>query len=117
MLGVLRGRAGDLVEGESLLRESVDLCVQANAPYGQGLALLELGRLYLRMAPSNVSDELEWHERTLRTLEEAAEQFERLGAAYDLDLTRSAIGQLQGVRANGEVAVLQSMTQQVGTWE
>ena len=50
VMGVLRTRAGDYLEAEALLRESIDLWLQLNAPYGQGLALLELGRLYQHRA-------------------------------------------------------------------
>ena len=45
-LGILRARNGDYLEAESLLRESVDLALQSNAPYARGVALFELGRLY-----------------------------------------------------------------------
>jgi hypothetical protein len=84
------------VAAESLLRESVDLCVQRNDPYRQGLALLELGRVYQRLAHASNLAQVEWQTRAVATLEEAAEKFESLGAAYDLEMTRVALGLLSG---------------------
>ena len=95
VLGLLRARAGDYLEAEALLRESVDLCLQLKAPYGQGLALLELGHLYQGLARADDTARVEWRARALTALNQAAEQLEGLGAAYDLERARAALHQLK----------------------
>jgi len=99
VLGILHSRAGDYLEAETLLRESIDLWLQLNAPYGWGLALLELGRLYQHRARAGDPARVEWRAKALTALNEAAEQFERLGAAYDLERARAAMSQLQAEMA------------------
>jgi tetratricopeptide (TPR) repeat protein len=93
-LGVLYARAGDHSEAEVLLRESIDLCIQVNAPYEQGLALLELGRMYCGLSCSDDGARAEWRAKALSALKEAVENFERLGAAYDLEVARSLLRRL-----------------------
>jgi predicted ATPase/class 3 adenylate cyclase len=96
VLGVLRARAGQYVEAESLLRESIDLCVQSSAPYGQGLALLELGRLYRDLARDGAPyDREEWRTKAFKTFQEASERFERLGAMYDFQIVLATTRQLE----------------------
>jgi len=95
VLGVLHARSGDFLEAESLFRESADLCVQANAPYGHGLALFELGQLYGLLADGNDLRATEWREQALASLAEAEERFGRLGAAFDLDRVSALIDQIQ----------------------
>lgn len=97
VLGVLYARAGDYLEAEVLLRESVDLCLQLNAPYNKGLALLELGRLYGYLANSDGSGHNEWRVKALTVLSEASKQFETLGATYDLQLAQALSRQLEVV--------------------
>lgn len=98
VLGVLCARAGNYQRAEALLQEAVDLCLSLNAPYNQGLALLELGRLYRYLANDPVeTDEarLEWRAKALTALDEAIEKFERLGAAHDLELAQAEMDGLQ----------------------
>ena len=95
VLGILHSRAGDYLEAETLLRESIDLWLQLNAPYGRGLALLELGRLYQHRSRAGDPARVEWRAKALTALNKAAEQFEHLGAAYDLERARAAMSQLQ----------------------
>ncbi|MEE8391358.1 MAG: tetratricopeptide repeat protein [Anaerolineae bacterium] len=99
VLGVLHARAGDYLEAEVLLREAVDLCLQLNVPYGQGRALFELGRLYQSLAHIADPAQAEWRAKALTALGEAIEQFEHLGAAYDLQMARAALSQLQAEMA------------------
>jgi predicted ATPase/class 3 adenylate cyclase len=94
VLGVLHARAGDYLEAEVLLRESVDLCIQLDTPYSQGLALSELGRLYAHLAGNGSSSQAEWHVKALTSYSEAVKIFQSLGAAHDLKMAQSALSQL-----------------------
>lgn len=86
VLGSLRGRAGATLAAEALLGKSVELCRQRNDPYRQGLALLELGRLYYNLAVTRHAGYLDWRAKALASLNEAHKRLEGLGAAYDLRL-------------------------------
>jgi predicted Ser/Thr protein kinase len=99
VLGVLHARAGDYLEAEVLLHEAIDLCLQLNVPYGQGWALFELGRLYQNLAHIADPTQAEWRAKALTALGEAIEQFERLGAARDLQMVRATLSQLQAETA------------------
>ena len=94
-LGILSGRAGQYDQAETYLRSSVELSAKQNDPYRQGLALLELGRLYLALAQAGDSSSTNWPAQASSTLTEAAEKFEALGAAYDLQVTRQALSQIE----------------------
>jgi predicted ATPase/class 3 adenylate cyclase len=94
VLGVLHARAADYLEAEVLLRESVDLCIQLDTPYSQGLALLELGRLYAHLAGTGASSQAEWQVKALTAYSEAIGAFRSLGAAHDLQLAQTALSQL-----------------------
>jgi tetratricopeptide (TPR) repeat protein len=93
-LGILSGRAGRYDKAETYLRSSVELSAKQNDPYRQGLALLELGRLYLALAQAGDSCDTNWPAQASSILTEAAEKFEALGAAYDLQVTRQALSQI-----------------------
>ena len=93
-LGILSGHAGRYAEAETYLRDSIVLSARQNDPYRQGLALLELGRLYLSLIQANDSADTSWPARASSTLAEAAEKFEGLGAEYDLQLVQLALSQL-----------------------
>ena len=95
VLGILQGRSGNMLEAEALLREAVDLYLQVNAPYGRGLALLELARLYQRWANPENPARHEWRDQALAAVEAAMEQFEALGASHDLQQARQVWNQLQ----------------------
>jgi predicted ATPase/class 3 adenylate cyclase len=98
VLGVLCARVGNYRRAEALLQEAVALCLSLNAPYNQGLALLELGRLYRRQADDPVETDdarLEWRAKTQTSLDKAIEKFECLGAAYDLELAQAEMAGLQ----------------------
>ncbi len=99
VLGILRARTGDYLEAEVLLCEAVDLCLQLNAPYGRGRALLELGRLYQQLAHRDGPSRTDWQAKALKVLTEATEQFASLGAAYDLQMARTVIGQIKSQSA------------------
>jgi predicted ATPase/class 3 adenylate cyclase len=108
VLGVLHARLGDSLEAESLLRESADLCLQSNVPYGHGLALFELGRLYRLLAQTNPMDQTEWRERARKALAQAMEQFESLGASHDLAQAQALMDQLESEHAATEVCLVAS---------
>lgn len=95
VLGTLRARAGNYLEAESLLRESVDLSLQTNTPYARGMALVELGRLYQRITRNQYAEREEWRARALGAYQEAIEQFRQLGAVYDVRIVQTAIDALE----------------------
>jgi predicted ATPase/class 3 adenylate cyclase/Tfp pilus assembly protein PilF len=90
LLGSLSTRAGDHLNAEVLLRESIDLCIQRRAPYQQGLALVELGHLYARLAEGDPATRGEWHSKARAAFSEAVEKFQSVGAAYDLRVAQEA---------------------------
>jgi hypothetical protein len=120
VLGILRARVGDCVEAESLLRESTDICLQQNMPYGQGLALLELSRMYARLSADGDLDRSEWRGKALGASQNAADLFERLGAAHELRLARAVTSQLQAEQAaeaeslDGHLCLLAQVTAESG---
>lgn len=95
VLGVLRARAGDLNRAEEDLCKSIELSIQQDDPYRKGMALLELGKLYLHLARGDRSAGDEWRVKAHETLVEASAKFNELGAAYDLQLARTALHELQ----------------------
>jgi tetratricopeptide (TPR) repeat protein len=99
-LGMLHTHAGQYTEAETYLQDSVTLSLGQNDPYRQGQALLELGRLYFTLAQADQSPDGDWKTRAVAMLNEAAEKFESLGAAYDLHLTQTVLSQIE---ADGQV--------------
>jgi tetratricopeptide (TPR) repeat protein len=95
VLGVLQARAGESSEAEILLDQAIELSLAQSDPYRQAQALLELGRMYQSLAQTDHSAPDKWRAKALATLTEAAEQFEALGAAHDLDLAQAALNQIQ----------------------
>ncbi|MBN2391901.1 MAG: tetratricopeptide repeat protein [Anaerolineae bacterium] len=95
VLGALHARTGNYLKAENLLRESVDLSLQANAPYARGLALMELGKLYEAITRDQQTEREEWRAKALNAYHEAAEQFHRLGAAFDLQSVQETINALE----------------------
>lgn len=88
VLGMLKAKEGDYLEAETLLQESVDLCIQANASYGRSLAQIELGQLYLDMAQADPKNQSERTAKSRAILNIAIEELTRLGANYDLKVAR-----------------------------
>ncbi|MBN2391301.1 MAG: AAA family ATPase, partial [Anaerolineae bacterium] len=105
VLGTLHARAGNYLEAESLLRESVDLSLQSNIPYALGLALVELGKLYENMTRNRHVEREEWSARALSAYYEAADQFRQLGAAYDLLGVQATINALESQLATPVPAI------------
>jgi predicted ATPase/class 3 adenylate cyclase len=103
VLGVLRAQAGDYLEAELLLHEALNLYLELDAPYGRGLALFELGRLYRTLANAGDSAQTEWRNKAVTVIGQATEIFEELGARYDLRLTKAALSELQAEVAAGEL--------------
>ncbi|MDH3675651.1 MAG: tetratricopeptide repeat protein, partial [Anaerolineae bacterium] len=93
-LGILSGRTGKYDQAETYLGDAVELSAKQNDPYRQGLALFELGCLYLALTQAGDSSDTNWPAQAASTLNEAAEKFEALGAAYDLQATRQALSQI-----------------------
>jgi predicted ATPase/class 3 adenylate cyclase len=94
VLGTLYARAGAYEEAVALLGESIVLSRRRNDIYLLGLALLELGRVFLRLAGTGDTNGSTRRTRALEALNEAAGHFASLGAAYDLDLAEEALKQL-----------------------
>ena len=92
---MLRARAGETSEAEILLGQAIELSLAQSDPYRQAQALLELGRMYQSLAQTDYSAPDKWRAKALAILTQAAEQFEALGAAHDLDLAQAALNQLQ----------------------
>jgi len=95
VLGILRSRTGHWLEAETHFHESIELCLQQEDPYRQGLALLELGRLYHNLAHAGDLAGSGWHNRAQEILNQAADQFKRLGAAHDLGMTQTVLGDIE----------------------
>jgi hypothetical protein len=53
-----------------------------------------LGRLYLDLAQADDWSDMTITDQAASTLNEAAEKFEALGAAYDLQVTRQVLSQI-----------------------
>jgi tetratricopeptide (TPR) repeat protein len=94
VLGHIHSASGAYTEAETLLRTSIDLCRQRNDPYQQGLALLELGRLYQRLLEADKRTEREWYTLALTALNGAIKLFASLGANYDRVLAQEALSHL-----------------------
>jgi adenylate cyclase len=95
VLGIIAARAGQYDPAESHLRSSVDLSAKQNDPYRQGLALLELGRLYQIAAPDGEQAAESGPTKATPILKEAAEKFAMLGAEYDLKLVQMVLSRLE----------------------
>jgi adenylate cyclase len=98
-LGVLQTRTGEWLQAEIHFRESIERCLQQNDPYRRGQALYELGRMYQSLSHTGDLSGAEWQAKGLQALEEAAEQFERLGAARNLQAARTALSQVRAEMA------------------
>ena len=79
-----------------MLQDSIDLARTQNDPYRQGLALLEVGRIYQAQAHPDQPGQLGWRAKAVVAFNQARELFSSLGAAYQLHLAQTAMGQLQG---------------------
>jgi len=95
VLGILRARAGEYMQAESLLHEAVELSRRRSDSYQQGLALLHLGHLYVRLASGTGPDQAEWYVKALMAYAQAIDLFKLIGAAYDLQLAESALEQVR----------------------
>jgi len=73
---------GDRVTAQSLLSESLNLCVQYDDPLGQAETRREIGRLHI------ITNALE---EARSILEEARDQFTALGAQHDVEATQNLI--------------------------
>jgi tetratricopeptide (TPR) repeat protein len=93
-LGILHTEAGAPAEAERCLRASADLSQRYCDIYRQGQALLELGRLYLRLPESGAAAPGQNYPRARAALRDAAGKFASLGAAFDLKQTQAALNQL-----------------------
>jgi len=94
VLGILHARNREYLEAEMLFHEAIDLCRQRNDPYRQGLALIELGRLYEGLSESDVAGATRSH--ALAAYCYAGELLGRLGAAYDLGVAQAAEVHVRG---------------------
>jgi predicted ATPase/class 3 adenylate cyclase len=95
VLGRLRGRSGEYAEAEALLRKSLDLYLRRDAPYGRGLTLLEIAEIYGRRALEDREGAPDLYRRAVTLAKQASEEFERLGAAHDLDRAHEALARLR----------------------
>jgi tetratricopeptide (TPR) repeat protein len=94
VLGHIHSAAGAYAEAETHLRDSIDLCRQRNDPYQQGLALLELGRLYQRQIETDKRGDKDWGTLAHTALNGAVKLFKSLGANYDQGLAQEVLSLL-----------------------
>jgi tetratricopeptide (TPR) repeat protein len=106
VMGLLHTRTGGWLEAEARLHESIETCRERDDPYREGLALLELGRTYQRLAQAGDLTGMEWQVKALTTVEESLERFERLGAAYDLRMARKTLAQVLAETEDSALSVL-----------
>jgi tetratricopeptide (TPR) repeat protein len=95
ILGALHTHAADYETAETLLHQSLELARQRRNPYQQGAALLELGRLYAMQGEESPLRRQELRQKAAETLSRAFDAFERLGAAYDLQMTQALQQQIR----------------------
>jgi hypothetical protein len=105
-MGLLHARMGGEKEAEARLQESIEICLERDDPYREGLALLELGRTYQRLAQAGDLAGMEWQIMALTTVEESLERFERLGAAHDLRMARKTLAQILAETVDSSPSVL-----------
>jgi tetratricopeptide (TPR) repeat protein len=94
--GMIQFRTDRCEQAETMLQNSIELAQEQNDPYRQGLALIELGRIYQAQANSDQPGRLGWRAKAVVVLNQAGELFNSLGAAYQLHQAQTALGQLQG---------------------
>ncbi len=96
VLGHLQRMAHHYAAAQQSLRDLVDLCAQRDDPYQHGLALLELGLLYVNTAQSDGRSIVSEPERIAaqQILNQASTYFTRLGARYDLDIAQQALARI-----------------------
>ncbi len=92
--GILHTKTNQYQIAETYFRESIELSLQINDPYRQGLASVEIGRLYTALMHASLRSAAEWHSRAQNTLNEAITIFSRLGAKYDLKQAKSVLKEL-----------------------
>jgi tetratricopeptide (TPR) repeat protein len=95
ILGALYTHAADYGRAESLLQQSLELARERRNPYQQGVALLELGRLFEMQARERPQQRIKLLHKAEDVLAGAIEAFERLGAAYDLQMTQVLLQQIR----------------------
>jgi tetratricopeptide (TPR) repeat protein len=94
--GSLCTQAGDYTFAEELLLDCIKMGIEQNNPYREAGAHHELGCLYAtQMKLAGDAGEIEirnkFSEKALRELNLAIEQFQSLGAQFDLNLVKNAI--------------------------
>jgi tetratricopeptide (TPR) repeat protein len=95
VVGLLQFRAGQHDQAGAMLQDSIELAQKQDDPYRQGLALLELGRIYQAQAHPDQPGQLGWRAKAVVALNQAVEKFDALGASYQLHLAQSVLNQLQ----------------------
>lgn len=95
ILGALHTHAADYGRAKSVLQQSLELARQRRNPYQQGVALLELGRLYEMQARQRPRQRIKFLHKAEDVLAGAIEAFERLGAAYDLQMAQVLYQQIR----------------------
>jgi class 3 adenylate cyclase/tetratricopeptide (TPR) repeat protein len=79
---------------EQRFQEAIDLCRRRDDPYQRGLALLELGRLYLTRESHPQHSRSELQTLAHAALSGAAGIFEQLGAGHDMVQARRLLAEL-----------------------
>lgn len=83
-VGLLLARRGKYSEAEQSLQGSLDLSRKQKDPYRQGLALLELGRVFLNHLEDEESESSQLREKAVKSFREAISIFKSLGSGHNL---------------------------------
>ena len=91
VLGTLYRAAGEYAQSEKSLHYSYTLSQQRNDPYHQGLAELELARLFSEIPSTNGTSPEENHRLSQEMLAHAVGHFEQVGATFFLRLAQESL--------------------------
>ncbi len=84
IVGLLLARGGDFNEAEQSLQVSLDLSREQSDPYRQGLALLELGRVFLNHLEKVAPELVRLRNKAINYFREAITIFQNLGSEHNL---------------------------------
>ena len=84
IVGLLLARGGNFSEAEQSLQGSLDLSREQSDPYRQGLALMELGRVFLTHLEKEAPELTQLRDKAIKYFREAITIFQNLGSEHNL---------------------------------
>ena len=84
IVGLLLARGGNFSEAEQSLQGSLDLSREQSDPYRQGLALLELGRVFLSHLEKEAPELVRLRDKAIKYFRESITIFQNLGSEHNL---------------------------------